>query len=302
MPLALPLLAGLFALVASGALTGQSLTRAAPFPTVPMAVYAGDHAVSTPGHTPIATTAALQPPGPREDDTPWGFFREHVKRADSLGKWLSLIVFTIALTYFYIPRLLIGSVVVVGVLALIKPQVRHSRLVRSGLVLVLLGFVALAVGSRFTDNPVGAGLLLSFTTPLGAMMMVLGAMQVFLEGAMKKTDKRLNRDIAALVASAESSRPVWPDEPALPEVDLVATHGSRAGSALVMLLGADLDDPSGTSARSVHVEQQAELALCKIYRVLPTAGETVRDARSSPQETNHVSGFWRRMVSGSPSG
>jgi hypothetical protein len=44
-PFAFSLLAGLFALVSSGVLTGQSLTRA-PFPTVPMAAYPGDLAVS----------------------------------------------------------------------------------------------------------------------------------------------------------------------------------------------------------------------------------------------------------------
>jgi hypothetical protein len=113
-------------------------------------------------------------------------------------------------------------------------------------------------------------------------MVVLGAVQALLE----RTDTRLNRDIAALVASAESSRPIWPDEPPVPEVDRVATHGSRAGSALVALMG----------TRNVHVEQQAALALCKIYRVLPTAGETVRDARTTAEDNGQVNGFWRTKV------
>jgi hypothetical protein len=30
--------------------------------------------------------------------------------------------------------------------------------------------------------------------------------------------------------------------------------------------------------------------------VLPTAGETIRDARSTPQESDHVTAFWRRKV------
>ena len=63
------------------------------------------------------------------------------------------------------------------------------------------------------------------------------------------------------------------------------------------LLELELDDSSSTSPRNVHVEQQAELALCKIYGVLPTAGETVRDARSTPQDDSPVSGFWRRKLS-----
>ncbi len=275
----------------------------APFSAVPVTANAGDLAVSA--HAPVAIAAALQPPRPSENDSPWRFFREHVKHADSPGKWLSLIVFTIAMTYFYLPRLVFSGVIVVGVLAVIKPQVRHSWLVRSGLMLVLLGFVALAAGSRFSDNPVGAGLLLSLTTPFGALLMVLGVTKVFLDGAMqalpRKADTRMNGDIAALVDSAESSRPFWPDAPPLPEVDRVAAHGSRAGSALVVLLGGEPDDASSTNPRSVHVEQQAALALCKIYRVLPTAGETVRDARSTSPENGHVSRFWRRKVSASPS-
>jgi hypothetical protein len=90
-PFAFSLLAGLFALVSSGVITGQSLTRA-PFRTVSTAAYPEDFAVSGPAHLLIA--AALQPSSPSDDDTPWGFFRKNVKHADSLTKWLALIFFT----------------------------------------------------------------------------------------------------------------------------------------------------------------------------------------------------------------
>jgi hypothetical protein len=261
----------------------------APLRTVAMAASAGDLAL--PAHAPKAP-AALQPRKPSDDDTPWGFFRKNVKHADSLGKWVALLFFTTMLTYLYLPRLSLGIVIVVGVLAVVSPQVRASRLVRIGLVFFLLAFVVLNVAGRFTNNPLGAGFLFAFMSPLAAVMMLLGAMRALL----KKSDKRLNRDIAALVASAESSRPLWPDEPPLPEVDQIATHGSRAGSALLVLLGVEPYDPSGTNPRDLHVEQQAELALCRIYSVPPTAGETVRDARSTPQENTQVTGFWRRKV------
>jgi hypothetical protein len=119
----------------------------------------------------------------------------------------------------YLPRLVFGMVIGVGVLALVKPEVRRSRLVRGGLVLVSVGWVALVVAGRFNDNPLGFGFLFAFTTPLGAVMMLAGAIGALL----KRTDTRLNRDIAALVTSAEGSRPVWPDQPPLPEVDASAT-------------------------------------------------------------------------------
>ena len=160
-PFAFSLLAGLLALVSSGVLTGQSLTRA-PFLTVPMAASPGDLAVPAPAQTPMATSAALQPPSPREDDTPWGFFRQNIKHADSLAKWLALIFFTTTLTYMYLPRLVFGIVIVVGVLALVKPKVRDSRFVRGGVALVSLGGVALVVAGRFNDNPLGFGFLFAF--------------------------------------------------------------------------------------------------------------------------------------------
>jgi len=291
-PFALSLLAGLFALVSPGVLTGQSLTSV-PFRNVAVASYPGDLAVSAPAQLPMATASALQAPAPAEDDTPWGFFSKNIKHADTLAKWLALIFFTTLLMYLYLPRLVLGVVIAVAGLALVQPRVRHSKLVRVGLVLVSVGWVALAVAGRFNDNPLGFGFLLAFTTPLGAAMMLLGAMQALLA----RTDRRLNRDIAALVASAEASSPLWPDEPPLPEVDLVATHGTRAGTALIELLEAEAADPSSAGAGSVRVEQQAALALCQIFSVLPTAGETVRDARSTPQENDQVTAFWRRKVS-----
>lgn len=291
-PLTFSLLAGLFTLVSSGVLTGQSLTRAT-FRNSAAPTYPGDLGVWAPALKPMATAAALQAPGPAEDDTPWGFFRKNLKHADSLGKWLALIFFTTMLTYMYLPRLVIGLVIVVAGFALIQPRVRRSKLFRGGLVLVCVGWVGLAVAGRFSDNPLGAGFLLAFTTPLGAAMMLLGAMQAL----FKRTDRRLNRDVAALVAAAGASSPLWPDQPPLPEVDRVATHGTRAGAALVALLEAGADHSSSAASRSVHVEQQAALALCKIFSVLPTAGETVRDARSTPQEDEQVTAFWRRKVS-----
>jgi hypothetical protein len=288
---AFSLIVSLFALVSSGVLTGQSLT------ITPR----GDHALSAPAQpatpSPFAVrwASAAQPRTPADDDTPWGFFSKNIKHANSLGKWLALIFFTLMLTYMYLPRLVFGIVIVVGVLAVVKPQVRNSRLVRIGLAFFVLGFVALNVAGRFNDNPLGFGFLFAFLSPLAAVLMMLGAVKAL----FKRTDKPLNRDIAALVASAERARPIWPDEPPLPEVDRVAANGSRAGSALVALLGTQQDERSGADARSVHVQQQAALALCKIYGVLPTAGETVRDARSTPQDSSPVHGFWRRKIQSS---
>jgi hypothetical protein len=45
----------------------------------------------------------------------------------------------------------------------------------------------------------------------------------------------------------------------------VANHGIRAGPALVALLRFESDEQLSEETWSAHVEQQAELALCRIY-------------------------------------
>ena len=265
---------------------------AALFMIAPMAVVPAALSVSASPSMQTATTAGQDRTDHGDTDTPWQFFSTNVRRADSLGKWLALIFFTMVLTALYVPRLLRGVVVLVGVLALVVPRVRHSRLVRIGFAVFLLGVVPLAVAGRLlTDNALGFGFFYAFTQPIAAVMMALGAIQ-----ALLTVDNGLDRDVAALVAAAERSRPVWPDEPPLPEVHRVAARGRRAGRALVDVLGTDPGHASGASRRNVPVEQQAELALCEIYGVLPTAGETVYDAGSTREENSQVGAFWRRKV------
>lgn len=123
-PFIVPLLAVLFALGSTGAL-GSPPVFGVVIPA-PLAGHSGDLAISAPAHT-RAAMSILQPPRPSEDDSPWRFFKENLGRADSIGKWLALIFFTTVLTALYVPRLLNGIVIAVGVLALVKPQVRKSR-------------------------------------------------------------------------------------------------------------------------------------------------------------------------------
>src|SRR3954466_15751975 len=98
------------------------------------------------------------------DDTLWEFITNAIRHADTPGKWLALPFFTILMAYLYLPRLLLWIVALVGVLALVRPPVRDSRLVRSGLALFVLGFAVLTVAGRFNDNALGAGFLFAFTS------------------------------------------------------------------------------------------------------------------------------------------
>ena len=239
------------------------------------------------------TAPAIQTPArPADDDTPWGFFKEHSRHVDSLWKWLGLIFFTILLSGVYALQYLPAIAIAVAVLALISRRVRGSWLVKGGLALFFGARAALAIAGRFGDNALGIGFLYAFATPIAVMMMIAGALL-----ALLKTNRGMKRDIAALVAAANERRPVWPDQPQLPQVDRVWRHGSRAARALVDLLGPESDDPS-SGDRNVHVEQQAELALCRIYGVSSANGETVSDARSLSDANRTVREFWRRRVDG----
>lgn len=237
----------------------------------------------------MTATVSLQP---KDDETPWGFFIENIGKANSLGKWLALIFFTVVLTALHLPLLWKYIVIAVGVLALLVPRVRRSRLVLAGLALLLVGLVPLFVAGQFNSNPLGFGFLFAFTQPLAAILMALGATSAL----FRRTDRRLNESVAALVAVARGSRPVWPDDPPLPEVGRVAERGSVAGPALVALLGPENDEPSAPDQWDPHVEQQAQLALCRIYGVMPQAGETVADARLSRAENRAARQFWRAKV------
>jgi hypothetical protein len=49
------------------------------------------------------------------------------------------------------------------------------------------------------------------------------------------------------------------------------------------------DDPGW----DFHVEQQLELALCEIYKVLPESGKSIYGIRSLDQENESIKEFWQ---------
>ena len=188
-------------------------------------------------------------------------------------------------------------VVIVGLLALFRSEVHSSGLVRVGFAVFVVGIMQLFVAGQFTNNPFGSGLLSVLMSAVAAALMTVGAVHGVLKRALReKNANSMNRDIAALIAEATRSRSVWPDQPALPQVDVAAAHGRRAAPALVSLLGSPFDEASDASGCNVHVQQQAALALCKIFGVVPTAGQTVYDLRSTPEENGQVRAFWRSKI------
>lgn len=111
----------------------------------------------------------------------------------------------------------------------------------------------------------------------------------------------IETDVARLVAAAKRLNTAWPWQAEIPEVALVARHGVAAAPALVAELRYSSEEQWGTEGWSLHVEQQVELALCRIFGVEPESGRTVFGIRSSEAQNRQVLEYWRAKVASSRS-
>jgi hypothetical protein len=76
----------------------------------------------------------------------------------------------------------------------------------------------------------------------------------------------MKADVARLVTRAATLKSLWPWQAPIPEVSRVARHGKRVAPLLLELLADDPDDvPS--DQYDWRVQQQAALALCRIFGV-----------------------------------
>jgi hypothetical protein len=182
---------------------------------------------------------------------------------------------------------LVLAALVVAAVFWMQPRARHSRLVKLGAVVLLLTSAALA---GFPG--LATGLLFVVLAPLALLLIVTGTVLQFVNRY-----KGLNDDVAALTAAAKTTARVWPGDGPLPQVDRVATHGVRAAPALVSLLRFESEEQLRDARWSLGLEQQAELALCKIYGELPSGARTVYDVQATPEENRQVKRFWEARVS-----
>jgi hypothetical protein len=181
---------------------------------------------------------------------------------------------------------LVVSVVILVVVAVIRPEARESRLVRSGAAVLLTtaGLLAVLPG-------LGTGLLFLFSAPIALLLILMGTIV-----SVVKAGSHVREDVAALAAAARRTTHLWPDSPALPQVDRVAKSGPRAGAALVALLRFESEAQLSDETWSPNVEQQAALALCAIYGERPAGGATVYDMGATPAENSRVKPFWEARV------
>lgn len=102
--------------------------------------------------------------------------------------------------------------------------------------------------------------------------------------------RQMKADVHQLVVRAKTQTRLWPWQPAIPEVARVARHGKKVAPLLIELLDDD-PDPVREGFIDERVQQQAALALCKIYGVIEQCGR-VWCNRALPEENRAVKQFW----------
>jgi HEAT repeat protein len=105
----------------------------------------------------------------------------------------------------------------------------------------------------------------------------------------------MQEDVDRLIRAAEKQTATWPSQapPPLPEVGLVARHGAPVTSLLLALLS---DDPNAErDRRRWKVQQQAALALCRIYSESQHCGRTYCDG-DLPERIGRVKDGWLRVI------
>lgn len=105
---------------------------------------------------------------------------------------------------------------------------------------------------------------------------------------------RIEADVKALVEAAHKLTTAWPWQPPIAQVATVSRHGTAAGPLLVAELR--YESEAQEAPWDIHVEQQVELALCKIYGEPAESGRTVYGVRSFERENKTVRTYWLTKV------
>ena len=125
-----------------------------------------------------------------QEDTAWGFFREHISHADSIPKWFALVFFTTVLLWFDMARfpwLAPVALIPVLILAAAMPRVRSSLLVRIGFVCLLLGWTPLTLAHVLGENnALGPGFLFAFAMPVGFLAIMTGTVGAIFATLMRR--------------------------------------------------------------------------------------------------------------------
>jgi hypothetical protein len=107
-------------------------------------------------------------------------------------------------------------------------------------------------------------------------------------------NQQLKSDIAALILASSKLKTAWPWKPAIKEVSVVADYGLIAAPLLFKELIKNKD--SDGEIIDLHIEQQIELALCKIYDQKDVSGLTVYGIRSPDSNNKKIHDFWHKII------
>jgi hypothetical protein len=106
----------------------------------------------------------------------------------------------------------------------------------------------------------------------------------------------MKADVARLVSAAEELERLWPWQGPIPEVARVVGHGKAIAPMLTVLLEAAPDDPSRSGRRiEWRVQQQAAIALCRIFHVSEECGHIYCN-RATPEVNASVKRFWLTKI------
>src|SRR5262249_50219797 len=103
----------------------------------------------------------------------------------------------------------------------------------------------------------------------------------------------MQADVDKLVSAARFET-LWPWHGPIPEVQRVVRHGKAVAPLLLELLGDDPDDVN-TPQWDTSVQQQAALALCRLYRVRAECGRVYCN-RVSRERNKDVQRFWQAKI------
>jgi len=105
----------------------------------------------------------------------------------------------------------------------------------------------------------------------------------------------MRADVQRLVARAPKLESLWPWQGAIPEVQRVVRHGKPVAPLLLALLDDD-PDSGNDDVTEWQVQQQAALALCRIFKVSEECGHIYCN-RTSRERNQDVKKFWAAKIS-----
>jgi len=127
--------------------------------------------------------------------------------------------------------------------------------------------------------------------------MVQAVLAIAMLGSAESGDapaaSRCAPQVEAFIAAAKKVDAAWPWQGLIAEAMPMLECGRTIAPALVAHLKYDGGEAEGLD---LHVEQQVELALCRLFGIPEESGKTVFGVRSSERDNLEVRRYWQQRV------